>query len=141
MVNHRLSSYKKVENGDEILSNIDHCPLEIASYESSSLFSLSPALQNLKEVKVINCGQLQELQQVFNVVKETNGVDHAIAFPCLQDLRLVNLTNLSWFHSKNFLVALPFLEKLEVCNCPRFTNFTIQKYANEQVQLKILPLN
>ncbi|KAK6229697.1 hypothetical protein SCA6_018648, partial [Theobroma cacao] len=52
--------------------------------------------------------------------------------------QLVNLINLS---SENFLISSPSLEKLEVCNCPKLRNFTIQKEVNEQIQLEELYLS
>ncbi|KAK6269684.1 hypothetical protein POUND7_006789 [Theobroma cacao] len=101
----------------------------------------TPLAQVLPRLKFVWISNSPQLQQLFNVTKEENGVGRAIVLPCLQDLRLGNLINLSCFCSKNFLIAAPSLEKLVVFNCLKLSNFTIQKEVNQQAQLKELYLS
>lgn len=102
-----------------------------------------PLLPNLTSLDIIDCPKLEyvlkilQLKQVFDVSKEKDGVDHAIALPSLQHLKLGNLINLSGFSSVNYPIVSPSLEVLQVWDCLRLSNFTIQKEVNDQVQLKV----
>ncbi|XP_017979664.1 PREDICTED: probable disease resistance protein At1g61300 [Theobroma cacao] len=122
---------------------IDHCDglqhiiTELGRADEIKPNAFSPFLPKLETLRISYCPRLEyvfqiplaqvlprlksfwitdspQLQQVFIVAKENNGVYCAIELPCLQDLRLVNLTNLGWFCSENFLISSSSLEELEV---------------------------
>ncbi|XP_022735210.1 uncharacterized protein LOC111288550 isoform X2 [Durio zibethinus] len=95
--------------------------------------SFSPGLPKLESVSVSECPQLE---QVFYIeAKEQDGVEHGIMLRCLKHLQLDRLTNLSSFGPQNYFFEAPILENLRVSECPRFTNFSIQK-LNKRVDLK-----
>ncbi|XVE50310.1 hypothetical protein DITRI_Ditri01bG0151700 [Diplodiscus trichospermus] len=135
------------ENEDEIVPNMDDYSLcwpklntlQIIGCRSLRyLFpiTLAQGLPYLEYFEITNCSQVK---QVFNVAKETHGVDDAIALPRLQHLQLEKLINLSCFCSENYPIVSPSLEKLIVNSCPRLENFGIQQ-VNKVVQLQDVPL-
>ncbi|XWS10273.1 hypothetical protein CRYUN_Cryun39dG0061500 [Craigia yunnanensis] len=120
-----------------------HLPLlpKLTSLEINRCSSLEyvfkiPLAQGLPHLKSVSISDAPQLKQIFNMAKEKNGVDHAIALPRLQHVNLYNLINLSCFCSENYPIVSPSLEKLILMGCPRLESFPIQPDVNKQIQLE-----
>ncbi|KAK8691585.1 hypothetical protein V6N13_075089 [Hibiscus sabdariffa] len=134
-----------------------------------SLFSLSAiqTISSLEELRIANCNELKsvfmELEGIGNdkiesstlylpnlktvAISECGNAEYVFplalagGLPCLQEIHLHGLENLSSFFAQNNIMEAPALKILRVCDCPRFTSFIIQKDANKCVSLKELDLH
>ncbi|EOY12411.1 Disease resistance RPH8A-like protein [Theobroma cacao] len=83
------------------------------------MVSLSPALQNLKEVKVINCGQLQEVFQIDEFLHDTKENQGLL----LSNLTLMELNSLpaleNIWKEPTHLVSLQSLKDVKVDGCDK----------------------
>ncbi|XVF77033.1 hypothetical protein PTKIN_Ptkin14bG0007300 [Pterospermum kingtungense] len=97
-----------------------------------SLFSASliPSLRLLEELWMIGCDNLETVFLELESDGETKPnklLASAQILPHLQKLHLCGLKNLSSFVPENYFIIVPALNDLEVVDCPRLTNFSIQQ--------------
>ncbi|XVF79134.1 hypothetical protein PTKIN_Ptkin14bG0195400 [Pterospermum kingtungense] len=101
-------------------------------------FSLIESLELLEELCISECEQLEMVFVVLESEDETESL-HKLAsaqgLPHLRELKLVGLTNLSCFGPENYLIKTPVLKNLQVTNCLRLSNFSIQQGKPLQSEL------
>ncbi|XP_038991022.1 disease resistance protein At4g27190-like [Hibiscus syriacus] len=100
--------------------------MESESSDGDQIESGTLYLPNLKTVVISSC---PNAEYVFPLAL-------AGGLPCLQEIQLSGLENLSSFFAENNIVEAPALEILLVLECPRFT-VIVEKEANKSVSLKI----
>ncbi|KAE8713008.1 hypothetical protein F3Y22_tig00110220pilonHSYRG00059 [Hibiscus syriacus] len=99
--------------------------MESESSDGDQIESGTLYLPNLKTVVISSC---PNAEYVFPLAL-------AGGLPCLQEIQLSGLENLSSFFAENNIVEAPALEILLVLECPRFT-VIVEKEANKSVSLK-----
>ncbi|XP_022735450.1 uncharacterized protein LOC111288713 [Durio zibethinus] len=122
--------FGEAENEDEIVSNMDDCPLcwpklrtlKIINCERLKYvfpITLAQGLPYLESIQITDCSQLEH---VFDVTKDKDGrPPQDIVLQRLQILRLKNLEKLNSFCSENSVMSLS-LKEIEVSNCLQLTD-------------------
>ncbi|KAL3750254.1 hypothetical protein ACJRO7_011275, partial [Eucalyptus globulus] len=86
--------------------------------------SMSKALQQIKEIKIVRCKLLEEIMDVQEEDSNKAASMHTLEFPLLSSLSLEELPNLRTVSHGTHRIHFPTLTRLRISGCPKMMTFS-----------------
>ena len=118
--------WEKKKNGVLIFPNLQQ--VDVSNCENlQSLFPASVAknLKSLKGLKIKSCDEFQE------IVEKEEDTEAMFVLPCLEELYLYSLPQLTFFYPKPFILECPALNILSVLDCEKLELFQSAHWKGE----------
>ncbi|ESW06964.1 hypothetical protein PHAVU_010G091200 [Phaseolus vulgaris] len=116
--------WEKKKNGVLIFPNLQR--VDVSNCENlQSLFpaSLAKNLKSLKGLEIKSCAEFQE------VVEKEEDAEAKFVLPCLENLNLSYLPQLTCFYPQTFTLECPALNKLSVLGCEKLSRLRSEKFT------------